>query len=64
MESDQIDRKTKKELKATYLSLNPAQLKRDIEDELNQLYKLYHSKKRSQNVKPFKKQTARASVTF
>ncbi len=64
MESDQIDRKTKKELKATYLSLNPAQLKRDIEDKLNQLYKLYHSKKRSQNVKPFKKQTARASVTF
>jgi hypothetical protein len=64
IESEQINRKTKKELKATYRSLNPAELNRNIKEKLDQLYKLYHSKKRSQNAKPFKKQTARNSVTF
>jgi hypothetical protein len=64
IESEQINLKTKKELKATYLSLNPAELKRNIEEKLNQLYRLYHAKKGSQRVKPFKKQTARSSVTF
>lgn len=64
IESDQIKRKTKKELKETYRSLNPAELNRNINKKLDQLYKLYHTKKRSQNARPFKKQTARTSVTF
>lgn len=64
MESKQVDRKTREKLKATYLSLNPAELKRKIEEKLDRLYKLYHAKKGSQRVKPHKKQTARCSVTF
>jgi hypothetical protein len=47
MESDQISSEAKEELKAIYLSLNPAQLKRTIEAKLDQLYKLYQGNKRS-----------------
>jgi len=38
MESNQISEETKRSLKTLYLSLNPAQLKREIEAKLNQLY--------------------------
>jgi hypothetical protein len=64
IESDQITQRNKEELKTCYLSLNPAQLKRTIDAKLEELYKLYHSKKRGQEVKPHQKQTARYSVTF
>jgi len=59
MESEQISSEAKEELKAIYLSLNLAQLKRTIEAKLDQLYKLYQGKKRSWIVEPFKKQTPR-----
>jgi hypothetical protein len=45
MESKQISIKTKKELKRKYDSLNPAELKREIDKKLKKLYKVY-SKKR------------------
>jgi hypothetical protein len=52
MESDQVNFKRKKELKKRYDSLNPAELKREIDKKLKELYKVY-SKKRG--VKYFKK---------
>ena len=56
MRSDQISETKKKELKKTYLSFNPAQLKRTIEEKLDNLYKVYQQKQqRSAEVIPFKK---------
>jgi DNA-binding sugar fermentation-stimulating protein len=52
MESNQVNFKMKKELKKRYDSLNPAELKREIDKKLKELYKVY-SKKRG--VKYFKK---------
>jgi len=45
-ESNQISDKTKVEFESPYLSLNPAQLKRDIESKLDKLYQAYEGKKR------------------
>jgi len=59
MESDQISPEAKEQLRAIYLSLNPAQLKRAIEAKLDRLYNLYQGKKRNGMVEPFKKQTPR-----
>jgi len=64
MESDQIPKETKKELKATYLALNPAQLKRTIDIKLDKLYQVYQEKGRSQEIKPFKKQKARLLTNY
>ena len=55
MESDQIPKETKRKLKATYLALNPAQLKRSIDIKLDKLYQVYQKKEHYQEVKPFKK---------
>jgi len=59
MESDRISETRKNELKALYLSLNPAELKRGIEMKLKKLHKAYQKKNSSQNIEPFKKQTFR-----
>jgi hypothetical protein len=61
MESDQIPETRKNELKALYLSLNPAELKRGIQMKLNRLHKAYQKKNNSQRVEPFKKQTPRTA---
>lgn len=55
LESDQIPEDKKQELKAIYLSLNPAQLKRTIDTKLNMLYRIYKLKQRSFEVNIFKK---------
>ena len=52
MESDQVDDKIKIRLKKRYESLNPAELKREIDKKLKELYKVY---KRKQGVKISKK---------
>lgn len=59
MESDQVSEETKRELKTLYLSLNPAQLKREIEHKIEKLYRLYEEKKNIKAFKPFKKQKPR-----
>ncbi len=38
MESDEVEGRTKQRLMKAYISLNPAQLKRAIDDKLNKLY--------------------------
>lgn len=55
IESNQISREKKQELKALYLSLNPAQLKRAIEVKLDMLYQVYKLKQRSFDINIFKK---------
>lgn len=44
MASDRVDDATKRELTLVYESLNPAQLKRDIDRKLHALYKAYQRK--------------------
>src|SRR4030043_111453 len=55
MESNQIRTERKRELEATYLGLNPAQLKRSIDIKLDKLYHVYEDKKKSQRVAPGRK---------
>ena len=62
-ESNQISDKTKAGFESLYLSLNPAQLKRDIESELDKLYQTYEEKRRTQEVDPHRK-LAPHTVTF
>jgi hypothetical protein len=60
MESDQISEKKKQELKKIYNSLNPAQLKRTIEEKLDNLYEIYRQKQKSTSeVELFTKLTPR-----
>lgn len=57
-------KKRQEKLKAIYLSLNPAQLKRDIEGKLDKLYKAYQAKKSASKVEPFKKQSPRMVTNY
>jgi len=45
-ESEQISEKTKKELQNLYQSLNPAELRRNIDKKTHELYQLHEEKKR------------------
>lgn len=66
MESNQINDKIKKELKKKYESLNPAKLKREIDEKLKELYKVYSKKQGKQyfkEVNSFKKLKA-SMVSF
>jgi hypothetical protein len=62
MESNQITSERKAELESLYCSLNPAQLRRDIEVKLEKLFQTYEFKHRSGKVDPQRKSTAN-SVT-
>ena len=55
MASDQIGEKTKEKLKALYVGLNPAELKRNIDKKLKKLYQIYQEKNKSQKVEISKK---------
>jgi hypothetical protein len=48
MELGQIPEEVKEELKGIYLSLNPAQLKRNIDAKLAKLYQAYREKRGTQ----------------
>ncbi len=51
IESDQISEKEKEALTATYRLLNPAELKRTIDQKLNNLYEIHKKKKGQENIK-------------
>lgn len=51
IESDQISEEEKEVLTATYRLLNPAELKRTIDQKLNNLYGIYKKKKGQENIK-------------
>jgi hypothetical protein len=55
MESGQVDENVKKELKEVYDSLNPAQLKREIDKKIKMLYEVYSRKNGSLKVAKNKK---------
>lgn len=64
LESGQLSPEKARELKALYLSLNPADLKRRIDRKLARLYDLYRrKKKRPITIDPYKKQVP-SMVTF
>jgi len=55
MESGQISEEAKEELQGIYLSLNPAELKRQIDAKLKKLYNVYEEKRKTQQADPYKK---------
>jgi len=64
LDSSQITPQAAKELQQLYLSLNPADLKRQIDKKLSRLFELYQKKKkRSLTINPYKKQEP-SMVTF
>ena len=63
MESHQTSETVRQELEAVYRSLNPAELKRNIDAKLDRLYEVYEEKKGSPQVNPHKEVTPRR-VTY
>lgn len=64
LESGKVLTAEQKNLETLYTSLNPAELKRQIERKLERLFEMYQKKKkRSITVNPYKKQTP-STVTF
>ena len=63
MESDDVEERPKQELKKVYTALNPAQLKRAIDEKLNKLYEIYKHKNKTQGV-VIQKKLKPATVTF
>ena len=59
LESSEISENKKQELKDIYQSLNPAELKRQIDKKLDMLYKTYEQKNNSQKVELKKKISVR-----
>jgi len=57
IESGQISDENKAMLESLYQSLNPAELKRQIEAKLEKLWQIYEQKNRNGKVEPHKKQT-------
>jgi len=63
VESPQVPQEEKKKLKALYRSLNPAELKREIDTKTHMLYQAYQEKHNSQRA-AFLKNHIHPSVTF
>jgi len=61
MESNQISEETKKKLEQIYLSLNPAELKRRIDEKIHILFEAYEEKNRKLKTSPFKRQKPQIS---
>lgn len=61
LESAEISESKKQELRNTYQSLNPAELKRQIDKKLDMLYKFYQTKNNLQKVEEKKKISVRFS---
>ncbi len=60
MESEKIPEKTKEELREFYRRLNPAELKRKIDEKIHRLFKVYEEKENGGEPNPSKKQTPQA----
>ena len=64
MDSGQISEQTRKQLETVYLSLNPAQLKRSIDTKLDELYRTYEEKRKSQQADPMRKVVPHRVTSF
>ena len=56
MESEKIPEENKKELKELYQRLNPAELKRKIDEKIHRLFEIYEEKQGGAKASPSKKQ--------
>ena len=63
MESKEVPKEKKEELKKIYKSLNPAELKKAIDRKLDFLYKAYQKKNKTSKVE-FQKKLKQNSLTF
>jgi len=59
IELGKISKEEKEKLQELYLSLNPAELKRKIDERTHNLYQIYKKKKKKGEPSPFKKQIPR-----
>ena len=64
LESGQISEEAREELKRVYLSSNPAQLKRNIDAKLDNLYHAYQQKMKAQQSDPWKSPTPHPVTSF
>ena len=64
IESGQLSEQAKKQISNTYLSLNPAQLKRNIDSSLETLYRTYEQKNNGRTADPMKKQLPRTVTNY
>ncbi len=64
MESERIQEKTKEKLTKLYLSLNPAELTRRIDEKIHRLFKIYEEKNRGGEASPPKKQTPHITKSY
>jgi hypothetical protein len=64
MGSEQISEEAREELERIYLSLNPAELKREIDAKLEELYKIYEEKRKTQQIDPYKKLVPRLVTSY
>jgi len=63
IDSDEVEDRLKEKLKKVYTSLNPAQLKRSIDEKLNKLYLIYKHKNKTEEVN-IRKKLKPNTVTF
>jgi len=63
IESDEVEERIKQKLMKVYISLNPAQLKRSIDEKLNRLYMIYKHKNKTQGI-DLRKKLKPNTVTF
>jgi len=64
IESGQLSEQAKKQINNIYLSLNPAQLKRNIDSSLETLYRTYEQKNNGRTADPMKKQLPRTVTNY
>jgi hypothetical protein len=64
IESGQLSEQAKKQINNVYLSLNPAQLKRNIDSILEKLYRTYEQKSKGHPADPMKKQVPRTVTNY
>jgi len=64
IESGQLSEQAKKQINNIYLSLNPAQLKRNIDSILGKLYRTYEQKSKGHPADPMKKQVPRTVTNY
>jgi len=64
IESGQLSEQAKKQINNIYLSLNPAQLKRNIDSSLEKLYRTYEHKNKGHPAHPVKKQVPRTVTNY
>jgi len=62
MESEQISEEVKEALQNIYRALNPAELKRGIDEKVNNPFKAYEQKTKGNQPCPFKRQTTRTNT--